>query len=253
VEVNQPTSNVRVIKTKSPLNLEAWTYYLKNYPDKDKLLKYIKCGVPLGYTGPNKFDVHPNWPSAKKFETKVKEVIANDLVLGRSAGQFPVAPFVHFRGSPLGAFEKKRSRKIRLIQDLSWPPGNSVNDFIPSTSLHYITLDHALEYVRLYGRNTLMSKIDLMDAFKHIVIRPEDWHLCGSTLDTLNDEGIMVKEYYVNLVLPFGLSSSPQLFTLFADGLQYIMQQRGVTVCVNITWMTISRPVAQVQMSVATI
>jgi hypothetical protein len=70
-----------------------------------------------------------------------------------------------------------------------------------------------------------------MDAFKHIVVRPEDWHLCGITIDTIDMQGHVVRDHFVNLTLPLGLKSSPKSFNLFADGLQYIMQQRGVTVC----------------------
>ena len=86
-----------------------------------------------------------------------------------------------------------------------------------------MAFDDALRYVRQYGRNTLMSKIDLKDAFKHIVIRPEDWHLCGITMDSINAQGAREREYCMNMVLPFGLKISPYLFNLFADGLQFIM------------------------------
>eukprot|EP00920_Eleutheroschizon_duboscqi_P015711 GHVT01036719.1.p1 GENE.GHVT01036719.1~~GHVT01036719.1.p1 ORF type:complete len:317 (+),score=-11.36 GHVT01036719.1:327-1277(+) len=91
--------------------------------------------------------------------------------------------------------------------------------------------DDALKHVRVFGKNCLLAKIDLMDAYKHVVIRPEDWHLCGTTLDTVDQKGVKSTEFYINFVLSLGLKSSPKLFNLFADGLQYIMKQRGVTVC----------------------
>jgi hypothetical protein len=108
---------VGAIETKSPLNLKAWTYYLNTFPDREKaneLMDYIKYGVPIGYEGPDKLEVHPNWPSAIKYESEIKDLIAKDVLLGRIAGPFPVPPFKYFRGSPLGAFQKKRSNKLRV-------------------------------------------------------------------------------------------------------------------------------------------
>ena len=39
-----------------------------------------------------------------------------------------------------------------------------------------------------------------------------------------------MRHYYIDMVLPLGLRSSPKLFNMFADGLEYIMKSRGVTV-----------------------
>jgi predicted Zn-ribbon and HTH transcriptional regulator len=226
--------NVRAIETKSPLNLKAWTYYLNTFPDREKaneIMDYIKYGVPIGYEGPQKLDVHPNWPSAIKYEGEIRDLIAKDVLLGRIAGPFSVPPFKYFRGSPLGAFRKRRSNKLRVILDLSWPAQGSINRFIQDSSLQYMSFDDAIKHVRHYGKNCLMAKLDLKDAYKHIVIRPADWHLCGFTLDTVNEQGHVSTDFYIPLVLPFGLKSAPQKFTLFADALQHIMQQRGVTAC----------------------
>ena len=74
-----------------------------------------------------------------------------------------------------------------------------------------------------------MSKIDLEDAFKHFAVRKQDWELLSSTWYDTEDQVC----YYVDLVLPSGLRSSPKLFNDFADGLEYIMKNRGASSIVH--------------------
>jgi len=127
----------------------------------------------------------------------------------------------------MGAFCKRRSTKIRVINDLSWPPGESVNDFISkeNSAVQYITIDDAVARVKSLGRNCLICKLDLADAYKSIVVRPADWHLLGTTWDHNNG----VRDFYIDHVLPFGLRSSAQLFNLFATALEFCMLQQGTT------------------------
>jgi len=79
-------------------------------------------------------------------------------------------PFPHFVGSPLGAIPKKHSNppRYRLIHDLSWPSGRSVNDFSPldKFTCQYDTLDHAISFIKQAGPATQMSKLDLLDAYR---------------------------------------------------------------------------------------
>ena len=68
-------------------------------------------------------------------------------------------------------------------------------------------------------------KLDLKDAFKHFVVRPDDWDLLGSTWNR-GANGCKVTEYYteyyIDMVLPFGCRSSPQLFDNFGSGLNLL-------------------------------
>ena len=156
----------------------------------------------------------------------MEQSLLYDVSRGRKAGPFRAPPFHQFVGSPMGAFIKKHSvSKIRVIHDLSWPPGSSVNSHIDETlcTLHYSTVDDAVNHVLRHGKGTLMSKLDIKDAYKHIIVAPRDWHLIGCTWPSPAG----VTEYYVDLTLPFGLRSSPYLFEQFASGLQYIMERKG--------------------------
>jgi hypothetical protein len=92
-------------------------------------------------------------------------------------------------------------------------------------SVSYVTIDSAVKALKFRGRHALMSKVDLKDAYKCIVVRPEDWHHLGSSWT--NDAGCL--EYYVDHVLPFGMRSSALLFDLFASGLEFSMSLNGCT------------------------
>lgn len=177
------------------------------------------------YKGPQFQRLHTNWKSVKSFEKEVQASITKDINRGRKSGPFPLPPTVNFVSSPMGAFRKRLSNKVRTIHDLSWKPGSAVNDFIGNevSSVQYITVDHAVEMIKKSGRGALQCKIDMEDAYKNIIVRPEDWNLLGSSWT--DDEGNTV--FYIDHVLPFGLRSSARLFDNFASCLEFFMRMAG--------------------------
>ena len=77
----------------------------------------------------------------------VIEYLQHEIYLKRAAGPFPrtLLPDVHV--SRFGVIPKSHQiNSWRLILDLSFPKGKSVNDGIPKDlcSLHYITVDNAI-------------------------------------------------------------------------------------------------------------
>jgi len=216
----------RVVK--SPLNYEFWKQELSIHPDQEfvkTLLKHIKYGVDIGYLG-NQFScISPNWPSAYTYQDSVRKNILSNAEKGRLEGPFYAPPHQFFRASPLGAFPKKRSKKIRTIHDLSWPPGESVNEFINKHdyAFSFSTIDEAVRRCQQYD-TPYMVKLDITDAYMHCVVRPEDRHLLGFTWE---ENGIT--EYWQYAVLPFGLSSAPKLFNDHAEALKFIMISRGAS------------------------
>ncbi|XP_078000849.1 uncharacterized protein LOC144453431 [Glandiceps talaboti] len=74
-----------------------------------------------------------------------------------------------------------------------------------------------------------MAKTDLADAFRHVLVRQQDWELLGSTWFFQHPSTGESQRFYVfDMFLPFGLRSSPALFNEFADGLHFAIQQKGV-------------------------
>ena len=100
--------------------------------------------------------------------------------------------------------------------DLSAPKGSSINDFISQEgfSVQYSHFDVAVNIVSSLGPGALMSKLDIKSAFCLCPVRHENWELLG-----IHWEG----HYFVELCLPFGLSSSPFHFVRLADVLYFIL------------------------------
>ena len=114
---------------------DAWVEGLSSHPNRDfadTLVKYIDEGVPLLYDGPLLDQTFPNWKSCVDLREDVEKSMLFDINKSWKVGPFAKQPFTHFVGSPMGAFAKPSStadanRKIRVIHNLSWPPGGSVN------------------------------------------------------------------------------------------------------------------------------
>ena len=214
---------------------DAWVEGLTEHPNRefaDKLIKYIDEGVPLLYEGPLLDQTFPNWDSCLELKQDVEKSMLFDISKSWKVGPFPTQPFSHFVSSPMGAFAKpsttaEHNKKIRVIHDLSWPLGGSVNSHIPEQlcSVQYVTINSAVDIVKKKGVGCLMAKLDLEHAYKQIGVRPSDWHLLGTTW--VNDSG--QTDYYFDTVLPFGGRSSASLFNSFADGIEFIMKRNGAS------------------------
>ena len=74
-----------------------------------------------------------------------------------------------------------------------------------------------------------MAKLDITNAFKHVLVCPEDWPLLCSSWDTSFSDGLVCRQYYIDLFLPFGLHSSPAIFNQYADVLEFAMQVNGIS------------------------
>ena len=85
-------------------------------------------------------------------------------------------PFVAL--SPLNSVPKQDSAERRIILDLSWPAGTSVNDGISSSSylgedisLTYPTVDSIASLIWSVGTGCLLDKRDLKRAYRQLLWR----------------------------------------------------------------------------------
>ena len=102
---------------------------------------------------------------------------------------------------------------------LSPPPGISINDFIDPNSytLSHCLVDDAYTIIDDLSIGALLSKIDLKNAFRSILVRQSDWNLLG----------IHWKDkYYIDTCLLSGLWSAPFLFNQLADAIHWILEQQ---------------------------
>ena len=222
-----------VLSASACLNADIFEAELATHPDREfasHIVHACRYGVDIGFEGVRTPYVCDNWPSVHQFADAVEQNIEKDLQLGRKLGPFSSPPRDNFVGSPMGAFEKRSSSKVRTIHDLSYAPDGytSVNENISPEkfSMSYMSVDDVVHRIKQTGRHTLLAKLDLADAFHHIMVRSEDWELLGSSYCHSSKDSPM---YYMSTVLPFGLRSSPKLFNDFADATQWIMLNNGTS------------------------
>ena len=114
--------------------------------------------------------------------------------------------------------EKSTPGEYRLIHNLSFPAGQSINDGIPRDfcRVEYARFDDAVALVRTAGEGALMAKSDIKSAFRLLPIAPEDFELLGFKF-----EG----KYYFDKALPMGAGISCSHFEEFATFLEYKVRE----------------------------
>ena len=217
---NLEPSQTLPVNISTPVNIPYFARCLTNHPDQE-LVQYLVNGLTAGFdigTHLNpRASAHPtNHKSARDHPKEITAAIAKELRNGHIAGPFTSPPWPDLHCSPLGA-RIKDDGSYRLIMDLSYPHGDSVNDLISKEdfSVEFTGFDTAADMVRRQGRNCLMFKIDIKHAFRVLPIRPSQWRLMGSK---------WMGFYFIDFRLPFGLRSSPGIFNRFADAICWILQ-----------------------------
>ena len=83
--------------------------------------------------------------------------------------------------SPIGAIPKKKNQpgKWRLITDLSFPAGTSVNDAISKelSSLKYTSVDHLSSLILSEGKGAFLVKADIKAAYRMVPVHRDDQSL----------------------------------------------------------------------------
>ena len=161
--------------------------------------------------------------SASQHPDVIDKYIQAELEEDRIKGPFHshLAPSVHI--NRFGVIPKKhQAGKWRLITDLSFPEGASINDAIDSTlcSLKYITVDQVAQQAVRLGKGSLLAKIDIKAAYRLVPVSPYQRHYLGMSWKN---------QIYVDSMLPFGLRSAPKIFNAIADALEWCISKGGVT------------------------
>ena len=198
----------------SPVRISPLSHYLRLHPDQEfvsYILHGLASGFHIGYSARRVTLLSSlrNHQSSLANPQVISDYIGEEVALGRMVGPLPSAMRSVLHCSPTGLVPKGReSGQWRMIVDLSFPCGGSVNDGIPREpcSLRYASVDEALQFITKLGCNTLLLKIDLKSAYRMVPVHLGDRRLLG-----ISWEG----EVYVDQALPFGLRSAPKLFTVW--------------------------------------
>ena len=207
----------------TPLRTQRWAEALAEHPDAD-FRRFIVTGLTHGFR--IGFDCgHPlrsalrTRPSAEAHTAVVEEYLTRERNAGRLIGPLPAAGL---HASRVGVIPKGHTPgKWRLITDLSFPPGYSVNDGIDPglCSMSYITVEGVAETLASLGAGALMAKADIEAAYRLIPVHPDDRSLLA-----VQWKG----DLFCDGALPFGLRSAPKIFNAVADALEWCIRQQGV-------------------------
>ena len=165
-----------------------------------------------------------NHSSARQFPHDIKVYLQEEKAFNAILGPFSEPPISDLHISPFLTREKSGASSRRVIVDLSFPPGSSVNAGVdPNTYLgseFLLTLpsvDNIINQVLKLGKGSLIYKINISRAFRHIKIDPSDYNLLGLSFNS----------YFIDTCLPFGFRHGSAMFQLLSDSIRYMMLSRG--------------------------
>ena len=188
------------------------------------ILKGISRGFHIGHDLVSPLEpARRNIPSAGEHPEVITKYIEKECAEGRVLGPFQVddiEPRVQI--SRFGVIPKGHTPgKWRLILDLSFPEGSSVNDGIPSDlcSIQYLKIEEVAQALVQSGLGTPMAKIDVESAYRIIPVAPADRHLLGMCWQN---------QLFIDAALPFGLRSAPIIFNSVADALLWILREQSI-------------------------
>ncbi|CAC5389407.1 unnamed protein product [Mytilus coruscus] len=126
-----------------------------------------------------------NHAGARQFSKDIDKYIKKEASYGAILGPFKSNPFRDgLILSPLNSVPKADSEERRVIMDLSFPKGNSVNDCIDKNEylgnkvdLHYPNMDKLVEIIKKKGPQCHNFKRDLRRAYRQFPLDPKDYNL----------------------------------------------------------------------------
>ena len=199
----------RPVKTK--WNLEVFQEKLKDYEDKE-VVEWLTYGWPAGRL-PSLADpaiTASNHKGATEHPEALNNYIIKEQKHGAVMGPYESIPFQGKVGiSPLSSRPKKDSQECRIILDLSFPSGQSINDGIMKDN--YLGFPAKLTFpkvndfaLRIYtlGKDCMMFKVHVSRYFRQLPLDPGDYSLIGY---------IIQGKIYFDKVLSMGLRSTPYI------------------------------------------
>ena len=143
-------------------------------------IKNLSEGAPAHQINVLKGGLMKNASSSKQHGPTFTGVLHGWLENGMVAGPFLSPPLPEFRANSLMAIEQKG--KIRPILNMSYPEGESFNDNVDTEGVQTVRMSSARQFgqaILKAGKGSLMSKMDMKDAYKHVPAKPSDYRLQG--------------------------------------------------------------------------
>ena len=192
------------VRVPSTLNISAWCK-LEPVISDASLVDCLAFGFPIGFQeAVIPCTDAPNHPSACSNPSHVTQYLHTELDHGAMLGPFVSPPFLHwFRTNPTMTRPKRDSDNLRVILDLSYPLGRSVNSSIPVEALDGAQFKLRLPApsalaasIRSLGPGCDMFKVDLSRAYRQLRSDRLDWPFFGIHWQD---------EFFLDVAVPFGL------------------------------------------------
>ena len=209
----------------SALNIPQWRSALVGYADAH-IVDYLAYGWPIGIDRDAILQSHfRNHTSALEHPGDVAHYIATELGHGALLGPFAGPPVATCHFNPLMTRPKRDSRFRRVIVDLSWPKGYSVNDGISRTqyidgpmTISLPTPDDMERTIVRVGKGAFLYKTDLSRGYRQLRVDPLDWPYLSFVHESM---------CYMDICPPFGLRSSAMAMQRVSQAIIHLHSRRG--------------------------
>ena len=216
------------------INVKFMEQMLVDYSDK-QVCKFLQFGFPISFQGDmSVFDSMDKWKyknhkGAEDYPDQMNEYFGKEIKSKSIIGPFKDNPFcTPIVVSPLNSIPKKDVTERRVILDLSFPKGRSLNDFVKKyeylneeVQLIFPKVDDFVKLVSVKGKGALMFKKDLRKAYRQIPIDPGDYHLVTY---------YWRKHLFCDTVLSMGLRNAAYICQRVTTAVAFIMFQLGVAI-----------------------
>ena len=223
----------RIPVCQASLNLEVWREKLKGYEDL-VVCDLLEYGFPLDFDRRRTISCNAgrNHKGARDYPQFIDKYFEKECKANRVAGPFPTNPLsVDLAVSPINTVPKDSADERRVIVDLSWPTGSSVNDGISKDvylgeeiNLHYASVEQVCHMVNEIGPGAVIYKRDLRHAYRQISVDPRDYRYLGY---------YWKDSYYFDTVLAMGQRNAAMACARTTDAIVYMHQQNGYSAGTN--------------------
>lgn len=213
-------TNLSLNLAHSPIKLQPLRTLLNLYPNRQAAILLgegfsQEFRIPVVFT-PNS-GCPPNQKSVLERLDIAMKKIQKEILAGRVAGPFPEPPIDQLHISPLGIVPKKAPGEFRMIHNLSYPRGASVNNAIPQEmcTVKYASFDQAVTLVRGFGRGAFIAKCDIESTFRLLPVHPEDYRWLGFKFQDA---------YFIDKAMPMGCLIACAAFETFSTFLEWALK-----------------------------
>ena len=234
-----PRDLSRHIPCQTDINIDLFAELTIGYDPAARraVLENLTSGWRLGVVLPPPGRAWAQSFMSNEARERVTAHFETETEIGRMIGPFTTPPSGRHWGKtvsfPVSQVEKGDGSH-RTIFNMSYDYENSVNNAIPEEAGYtvYPTFEEVARAIQEIGLSeTYFCLFDIKEAFRQLRIHPDDWIYQVISWQTTMDG---VREWRIDLALPFGVRTGPAIFNDFGDALEYVLRQTCLTTLLRV-------------------